>query len=110
MFHILLHKNQSLVNKIPLARKKSMCKAPITTKLRHLQKLLKASMTNRMIPDQTAPISSGSTLFVSILKSDSNVGNYLQKTTSADDILDVFCRQFKYDPVMIFAKHVSLHF
>ena len=66
-------------------------KAPITTKLflfRHLLKLLKASMTNSMNPDQTAPISSVSTLFVSILESVSNVGNYLQQTSSADDILD----------------------
>ena len=47
-------------------------------------------MTHSMNPDQTAPIPSGSTLFVSILKSVSNVGNYLQQTTSADDILDAF--------------------
>ena len=47
-------------------------------------------MTNSMNPDQTAPISSVFTLFVSILKSVSNLGNYLQQSTSADDILDAF--------------------
>ena len=42
-----------------------------------------------MDPDQTAPIgavSSGSTLFVSILNSSLLFGNYLQQMTSADDI------------------------
>ena len=40
-------------------------------------------------PDQTAPIGavcSGSTLFASILNSLVILGNYLQQTTSADDI------------------------
>ena len=40
-------------------------------------------------PDQTAPIGevcSGSTLFGSILNSSVMLGNYLQQTTSADDI------------------------
>ena len=40
--------------------------------------------------DQTAPIGaacSGSTLFASILISSVMPGNYLQQTTSADDIL-----------------------
>ena len=40
-------------------------------------------------PDQTAPIGavcSGSTLFSSILNSPIILGNYLQQTTSADDI------------------------
>ena len=39
--------------------------------------------------DQTAPIGavcSGSTLFASILNSSVTLGNYLQQTTSADDI------------------------
>ena len=43
-----------------------------------------------MDPDQTAPIGavcSGSTLFASILNSSVMIGNYLQQTTSADDIL-----------------------
>ena len=42
-----------------------------------------------MDPDQTAPIGavcSGSTLFASILNSSVLLGNYLQQTTSADDI------------------------
>ena len=46
-----------------------------------------------MDPDQTAPIGavcSGSTLFVSILNLSEMFGNYLQQTTSADDILDAF--------------------
>ena len=45
-------------------------------------------MANHVDPDQTAPIGavcSGSTLFASILKS-VMLGNYLQQTTSADDI------------------------
>ena len=47
-------------------------------------------MANSVDPDQTAPIEavcSGSTLFVSILNSSVMLGNYLQQTTSADDIL-----------------------
>ena len=50
-------------------------------------------MANRVDPDQTAPIGapigavcSGSTLFASILDSSVMLGNYLQQTTSADDI------------------------
>ena len=42
-----------------------------------------------MDPEQTAPIGavcSGSTLFASILNSSVMLGNYLQQTTSADDI------------------------
>ena len=42
-----------------------------------------------MNPDQTAPIGavcSGSTLFGSILNLSVMLGNYLQQTTSADDI------------------------
>ena len=50
-------------------------------------------MTNSLDPDQTAPIGavcSGSTLFASILNLSVMLGNYLQQTTSADDILDAF--------------------
>ena len=50
-------------------------------------------MANSVDPDQTAPIGavcSGSTLFVSILNLPVMLGNYLQQTTSADDILDAF--------------------
>ena len=46
-------------------------------------------MANSVDPDQTAPIGavcSGSTLFASILNLSVMIGNYLQQTTSADDI------------------------
>ena len=46
-------------------------------------------MANSVDPDQTATIGavcSGSTLFVSILISSVMLGNYLQQTTSADNI------------------------
>ena len=46
-------------------------------------------MANGLSPDQTAPIGavcSGSTLFASILNKSVMLGNYLQQTTSADDI------------------------
>ena len=46
-------------------------------------------MANSVDPDQTAPIGavcSRSTLFASILNSSVMLGNYLQLTTSADDI------------------------
>ena len=41
-------------------------------------------MANSVDPDQTAPICSGSILFVSILKSSVMLGNYLQQTTFSD--------------------------
>ena len=47
-------------------------------------------MANSVDPEQTAPIGaicSGSTLLASILNSSVILGNYLQQTTSADDIL-----------------------
>ena len=46
-------------------------------------------MANSVDPDQTAPIGavcSGSTLFASILNSSVMLGDYLQRTTSADNI------------------------
>ena len=46
-------------------------------------------MANSVDPDQTAPIRavcSGSTLFASILNLSVIMGNYLQQTTSSDDI------------------------
>ena len=46
-------------------------------------------MANSVDPDQTAPIGavrSGSRRFASILNSSIMLGNYLQQTTSADDI------------------------
>ena len=48
-------------------------------------------MANSEDPDQTAPIGavcSGSTLFASIFNLSVMLGNYLQQTTSADDISD----------------------
>ena len=51
--------------------------------------MFKKTMANSSDPDQTAPIGavcSGSTLFVSILNSPVMIGNFLQQTTSADDI------------------------
>ena len=52
-------------------------------------------MANSVNPDKTAPIGavcSGSKLFASILNSSVMLGNYLQQTTSADDIFRcVFC-------------------
>ena len=47
-------------------------------------------MANSVDPDQTAPIGSGSTLLASILNSSVMLGNYLQQTTSADDIFRCF--------------------
>ena len=50
-------------------------------------------MTNNVDPDQTAPIgavSSGSTLFASILNTSVMLGNYKQQTISADDIFRSF--------------------
>ena len=41
-------------------------------------------MANSVVPDQT--VCSWSTLFASILNSSVMLGNYLQQTTSADDI------------------------
>ena len=46
-------------------------------------------MANSVDPDQTAPIGavySGSTLFASIVNLSVVLGNYLQQTTSVDDI------------------------
>ena len=50
-------------------------------------------MANSVYPDQTAPIGavcSGSTLFASLLNLSVILGNYLQQTTSADDIFRCF--------------------
>ena len=46
-------------------------------------------MANSVDTDQTSPIGavcSGSTLFASLLNLSVTLGNYLQQTTSADDI------------------------
>ena len=58
-------------------------------------------MTNSVGPDQTAPIravSSGSTLFASILNSSVMLGSYLQQTTSADAIFRCIL-SFVYQPL-----------
>ena len=50
-------------------------------------------MANSVDPDQTAPmgaVCSGSMLFASLLNLSIMLGNYLQQTTSADDISDAF--------------------
>ena len=51
--------------------------------------MFKRIYANSVDLDQTAPIDavcSGSTLFASILNSSVMLGNYMQQTTSADDI------------------------
>ena len=56
-------------------------------------------MANSVDPDQTAPVGAvcpGCYLFASILNSSEMLGNYLQQTTSADDILRcIFSWRFK---------------
>ena len=56
-------------------------------------------MANHVDPDQSAPIGavcSGSTLFASILNFSVILGNYLQQTTSADNIfICIFSWRFK---------------
>ena len=56
-------------------------------------------MANSVDPDQTAPLGavcSGSTLLVSILNLSAMQGNYLQQTTSAEDIFRrIFSWRFK---------------
>ena len=56
--------------------------------------VLEASMANSVDPDQTAPIGavcSGFTLFAFLHYSSVMLGNYLQQTTSADDIFRCIC-------------------
>ena len=56
-------------------------------------------MANSVDPDQTAhmgAVCSGSTLFAYILNSSVMLGNYLQQTTTADDIFRcIFSWRFK---------------
>ena len=47
-------------------------------------------MTNSVDPDPIGAVCSGSTLFASKLNSSVMLGNYLQQTTSADDMSDAF--------------------
>ena len=57
--------------------------------------VLEASAINNEEPDQTAPVGeawTGSTLFASILNKSILLGNYLQQTTTADNIFRyIFC-------------------
>ena len=55
-------------------------------------------MANSVNPDQTiGAVCSGFTLFASILNSSVMLGNYLQQTTSADDIFKcIFSWRFKH--------------
>ena len=54
-------------------------------------------MANSVDPDQTAPICSGSTLVASTLYLSVMLSNYLQQTTSAEDIFGciLFSWRFK---------------
>ena len=66
---------------------------PITSKVVCYSRLLKCFHGNSVDPDQTTPIGavcSGSTLFASILNSSEMLGNYLQQTSTADDIFRCF--------------------
>ena len=67
-------------------------------------------MANSVDPDQTAPtgaVCSGSTLFASILNSSVMLGNFLQQTTSADDIF--ICILLGALRVNLFKKHTMLY-
>ena len=67
-------------------------------------------MANSVDPDQTAPIGAvcfGSTLFASILNSSVMLGNYLQQTTSADDIFRCFFGALMVKKSLAFSKFVS---
>ena len=64
-------------------------------------------MANSVDPDQTAPIGavcSGSTLFASILNSSVILGNYLQQTTSAEDIF----RCIFFCPYLVILLNISM--
>ena len=47
-------------------------------------------MANIVDPDRIGAVCSGQMMFASILNSSVMLGNYLQQTTSADDISDAF--------------------
>ena len=60
--------------------------------------MFKKTMANSVDPEQTAPIGavcSGSTLFASTLNSSVMLGNYLQQTTSADNIFRCIFSSFR---------------
>ena len=67
-------------------------------------------MANSMDPDQTAPIGavcSGSTLFASILNLSVMLGNYLQQTTSADDIFRCIFFSWRFKGLVLCFKVVA---
>ena len=67
-------------------------------------------MANSVDPDQTAPIGavcSGSTLFASILNLSVMLGNYLQQTTSADNIFRCIFFALKV-PYMYIVRNLPL--
>ena len=47
--------------------------------------VFKATCLNNVDPNQTAPVGSGSELFILVLKLANNVGKVLQQTTPEDD-------------------------
>ena len=68
--------------------------------------MFKLPLANSVDPDQTAPIGavcSGSTLFASILNLSVMLSNFLQQTTSADDIFKCifFFAQSHHQPVKL---------
>ena len=70
---------------------------------------IEASLANSVDPDQTAPIGavfSGSTLFASILNSSVLLGNYMQQTTSADDIIRCIFWRFKGSVLKNAPEHI----
>ena len=71
-------------------------------------------MSNSVDPDQNAPIGavcSGFTLFASILNSSVMLGNYLQQTTSADDIFRCifFLSALRVNKYRVNIDSLSLH-
>ena len=68
-------------------------------------------MANSVDPDQTAPIGavcSGFTLFASILNLSVMLGNYLQQTTSADDIFRcIFFGAFRVKSFLLCSNWIS---
>ena len=74
-------------------------------------------MAKSVVPDQTAPIGavcSGSTLFAPILNSSVMLGNYLQQTTSAEDIFRCIfflaLKGFKLDGIPNLYLYINLDF
>ena len=66
-------------------------------------------MANSVDPDQAAPIGavcSGSTLFASIFNLSVMIGNYLQQTTSADDIFRCKKSDVSFKKKSVYMKYV----